>query len=577
MSKAINKVIYNGNTLIDLTPTTVDASKILNGYGCYGADGNWINGVLDLGGTSQAYPYMYLEEIIPEQELTAVEQSNGQWRISIDDNTGDIENGTNYLIICDGKKYYFTCYGKNVRYLDWHKSADDVHIRIFEIMQNSTELYFYIESGYISDGGSPTHTIQVFKVITNENPDITYGRSIIKDSLVHFDDALPAPFEHVKGDFDIVQNLHGYSQSWFGGLGRNIANISLSTIKALTTDTSQFDWTSTNICVHKGLTFTINEDEDGNFVSFTVQGQPIGDVNFPLGTIDLVNGTTYYKSATATDTNKNGDFIVNDTNLLRYSGHVVSWACDITTTKTMQWYQTGTTDIYDNTYYPMIRTVGDTTYEYEPYENICPIKHYDEIKIRHTANSNFNVYNTYRINWSNKDKYPVGSGTFDLTTGKIILDHAFLTPDVVDKESWTIGGSYVYHSRTFNNSNLVFKANEDYYCNCLYNTRLSGAGWSGMTSRPEGSCHISTDFYFGKPSSVSTSDDFKRWYREHNIEVLIELETPIEIQLTPIEITAFVGNNYLDCSVGHLEIAYKTVFTSDLADHASADYAYLIE
>ena len=277
MSKAINKVIYNGNTLIDLTPTTVDASKILNGYGCYGSDGNWINGVLDLGGTSQAYPYMYLEEIIPEQELTVVEQSNGQWRISIDNNTGDIENGINYLIICDGEKHYFTCYGKNVRYLDWHKSADDVHIRIFEIMQNNTELYFYIESGYISDGGSPTHTIQVFKVITNENPDITYGRSIIKDSLVHFDDALPAPFEHMKGDFDIVQNLHGYSQAWFGGLGKNILDISLNKIKeTINEDTSKdkYTWISDNVCQYQGLTFTINEDEDGNFISFTVNGTP---------------------------------------------------------------------------------------------------------------------------------------------------------------------------------------------------------------------------------------------------------------------------------------------------------------
>lgn len=41
-----NKVIYNGNTLIDLSPTTTTTDKILSGYGCFGANGQWIDGSL---------------------------------------------------------------------------------------------------------------------------------------------------------------------------------------------------------------------------------------------------------------------------------------------------------------------------------------------------------------------------------------------------------------------------------------------------------------------------------------------------------------------------------------------------
>ena len=41
-----NKVVYNGNTLIDLTSTTATADKILSGFGAFGADGAWMNGTI---------------------------------------------------------------------------------------------------------------------------------------------------------------------------------------------------------------------------------------------------------------------------------------------------------------------------------------------------------------------------------------------------------------------------------------------------------------------------------------------------------------------------------------------------
>lgn len=41
---AISKVVYGGNTLIDLTADTVVADKLLKGYKAHGADGNVING-----------------------------------------------------------------------------------------------------------------------------------------------------------------------------------------------------------------------------------------------------------------------------------------------------------------------------------------------------------------------------------------------------------------------------------------------------------------------------------------------------------------------------------------------------
>lgn len=44
INMAVNKVIYNGNTLIDLTAVTVTADVLLDGYTAYDASGNLITG-----------------------------------------------------------------------------------------------------------------------------------------------------------------------------------------------------------------------------------------------------------------------------------------------------------------------------------------------------------------------------------------------------------------------------------------------------------------------------------------------------------------------------------------------------
>ena len=50
---AISKVIYGGNTLIDLTGDSVVADKLLKGYTAHGADGEVINGSCDFDANTQ--------------------------------------------------------------------------------------------------------------------------------------------------------------------------------------------------------------------------------------------------------------------------------------------------------------------------------------------------------------------------------------------------------------------------------------------------------------------------------------------------------------------------------------------
>ncbi len=50
---AISKVIYGGETLIDLTADTIKSDKLLKGYTAHGADGEPINGTCDYDANTQ--------------------------------------------------------------------------------------------------------------------------------------------------------------------------------------------------------------------------------------------------------------------------------------------------------------------------------------------------------------------------------------------------------------------------------------------------------------------------------------------------------------------------------------------
>lgn len=50
---AISKIVYGGNTLIDLTGDTVVATKLLTGYTAHGADGEPVTGTCDFDANTQ--------------------------------------------------------------------------------------------------------------------------------------------------------------------------------------------------------------------------------------------------------------------------------------------------------------------------------------------------------------------------------------------------------------------------------------------------------------------------------------------------------------------------------------------
>lgn len=48
MSMGVNKVVYDGNTLIDLTADTVAADKLAKGYTAHDKAGNLVTGTVEI-------------------------------------------------------------------------------------------------------------------------------------------------------------------------------------------------------------------------------------------------------------------------------------------------------------------------------------------------------------------------------------------------------------------------------------------------------------------------------------------------------------------------------------------------
>ena len=91
---AISKVIYGGNTLIDLTGDTVVADKLLKGYKAHGADGEVVNGTCEFDANTQD-PTATAAEILNGKtaynkgnKVTGVMKNNGAVNGKITTKTG---------------------------------------------------------------------------------------------------------------------------------------------------------------------------------------------------------------------------------------------------------------------------------------------------------------------------------------------------------------------------------------------------------------------------------------------------------------------------------------------------------
>jgi len=171
-----------------------------------------------------------------------------------------------------------------------------------------------------------------------------------------------------------VQDLHGYENPWPAGGGKNKLNITANTVTA------------------KGVTFTVNKDSDGNFVSIVADGTAEGNIAYSditFGRVTL-NAGNYIFNGLSTGSQSTWRMVAYDNASSTsygsaYNGNNVSFTLEDTTTITVYPVILTGQELRNVEFYPMIRLATETDVTFAPYSNICPISGHTGAEIVQTG------------------------------------------------------------------------------------------------------------------------------------------------------------------------------------------------
>ena len=143
---AKNKIIYNGNTLIDLTGDTVTADKLLQGYTAHDRSGAQITGTAISGGSGAILFTSNNAEMLINQEISSWTSSTDYYYRAF--NAGNIIANETYIVIFDGVSYKYTPTGTsmgNIRMKFPSSSSPDTGEPFYINNEFGTYIYIYIQ------------------------------------------------------------------------------------------------------------------------------------------------------------------------------------------------------------------------------------------------------------------------------------------------------------------------------------------------------------------------------------------------------------------------------------------------
>ena len=339
-------------------------------------------------------------------------------------------------------------------------------------------------------------------------------------------------------DFEPKQDLHGYSKPWAGGTGKNVLPMRLASIKANNTGGT---WNG-NVYTLNNLTFEVLIDSDENVVGIKVNGTNTATyTRFTLSFPTLESGTTYTLSGapsgySGTDATI---YLGNSQATIGISNPAISGGVPATFTPTQTGAPTANLNVNANVrvdnaiFYPQIE-VGSTATTFEPYTNICPIEGYDEITINvsPTNDTSQGVDTTIQLG----DTYY--SGTLNAVTGELVIDKIFVEMDDV---TWTAldssGNKYRYYTDIVGMKKMAVRS-MDILCSC-YETNMGGGSWDDNTIWNS----TNLNRVIVVTSQYQTANAFMASLTDQTM--LVDMETPLVIQIPPTVINTLLGQNYI--------------------------------
>lgn len=356
--------------------------------------------------------------------------------------------------------------------------------------------------------------------------------------------------------FTPIQDLHGQSKPWVGGVGKNLLPIDTDTIKTLNGGAGT--WTDNKKTI-EGVEVELLTDDDGNTIGIKVNRvssstQPVllqlAFNNFTF----LTNNVSYTLNGCPTGGSSSTYALVYQAKTGEIywdegSGKSFTFAGQVTNETLVRLVIRQSYTPVDMIFYPMIRlsTIADPTFE--PYSNICPISGHTQVQ----SKINNTTYTT-----SLGDTYY--GGEVDQVSGEGEVTFAEITDSDFNEIKGTSGGGLKY---------LQYGISQTPNMQILSNMlpTVSGTGWWETTP-----CVAYVDASGGGGTywvvrifvDVTDLTDFQSKYSD--LQILYSLATPSTLSLTGQNITAEVGVNNVSAPLDNQEIVedgvtYKEMFS----------------
>lgn len=162
---------------------------------------------------------------------------------------------------------------------------------------------------------------------------------------------------------------------------------------------------------------------------------------------------------------------------------------------------------------------------------------------------------TYSVTFS--DQGTVYGGTFDFVSGKLTVTKAVKTLDGSETYSWHNSGV----AYTAIPGGIITNATTQYQRFVLCD-KLQSASWAERTTF-ENCCGMlyGASYVFIKPSGVANATEAKAWVAANNLQIVYELATPLEYDLSPQQIETLLGENNVWSDAGPITLTYAEPFT----------------
>lgn len=374
-----------------------------------------------------------------------------------------------------------------------------------------------------------------FKMVVE--PD-AYGDSLktrsVSGPIATFETDLAEDLVKLDVDINPVQDLHGYDHPWIGGAGKNLCppvtigkGYNATTGEPTTSDTQA---SSAKFPFDKDKTYTFTKncdvnfmifawDSEGNFVGRTA-GANTSPKIFTKDSFSVGSGTRDYDSITQI---------------------------------ALRFYQATGQDINDVTDAEYQVEEGESATEWTPYENICPVTGWDEENVTHTSGE---MSAPVSLDFGQT----VYGGTIDLTTGLLRITHGYVDLATYNGRVNKLGSGDSVYFRFDNVLPYPYPRYSSIICDKFTSgTITTSTSFIGVSVvKPSNLDHATIAFRPENPSIYTTTTILDYIQSLGSLEVVYELATPIEVQLTPQQIEAFIGTNVIYADTGDVDVKYYT-------------------